>query len=103
MPMRKQVYDVPVQDNGRVILPADLRRRMGIGKGDRLVIEATDESISLTTARERRRRAQDIAAKYKRSKSSSADSFLQEKRSEADRERTELDSRSRREEQRDGT
>ena len=91
MSAEPKVYDIPVQENGRMILPAALRRRLGIEKGDRLVVEDRDGSVSLTTARERRRRAQRIAAKYARAGGGAVDAFLEDKRAEVEREEAELD------------
>lgn len=81
-------YDIAIQDNGRVILPAAFRRKMGIEKGDRLVIEVRDGMASLTTARARRRKAQMIAEKYtdKKSPEGVADAYLAAKRSDIERE-----------------
>ena len=50
-------YDIPVQENGRMALPAALRR--ALGKGDRVVVLATDDGVELTTAQRARRRAQE--------------------------------------------
>ena len=52
-------YDIPVQENGRMILPAELRRALGVGKGDRVVILTTEDGVELTTVRRARRRAQE--------------------------------------------
>ena len=42
-------YEVPLQENGRLILPAELRRMLGVDKGDRVVIRTDGERIELTT------------------------------------------------------
>ena len=76
-------YVIPVQENGRMILPAVLRRRLGLEKGDRVVVEETENGFSLTTSRERRRRSQAIAAKYARGTADVVDRFLADKREEA--------------------
>ena len=52
-------YDIPVQENGRMVLPAELRRALGVGKGERVVIPTTEDGVELTTAQRARRRAQE--------------------------------------------
>ena len=87
-----KTFEVPVQENGRMILPLDLRRRLGLDRGGRLVIEAEGDAIALTTARARRRRAQEIASKYLGGDGGSVvDEFLAEKREAARREIEEVE------------
>ena len=69
-----------------MILPVELRRALGVDKGDRIVIEAEDGRLALTTARPRRRRAQESAARYAAPGRSVVDEFLVEKRREAENE-----------------
>lgn len=87
-----KTFDVPIQENGRMVLPLDLRRRLGLDRGGRLVIEADETGIALTTARARRCRAQEIASKYLSAGGGSVvEEFLAEKRMEAMREAAEID------------
>lgn len=81
-----KTYDVPMQENGRVILPVELRRTLGLAKGDRVLIEADGEDVVLTTAKLRRRRAQAMVARYIKPEDGVVDAFLAEKREEARRE-----------------
>ena len=88
----KRTFEVPVQENRRMILPLDLRRRLGLNRGGRLVIEAGEAGIMLTTARARRRRAQEIARKYAdRGEGSVVEEFIAEKREAARREAEEIE------------
>ncbi|WP_082660052.1 AbrB/MazE/SpoVT family DNA-binding domain-containing protein [Aureimonas sp. AU40] len=80
------VYELPLQDNGRVVLPAALRKALGLMKGDKVLVEAEGDQVTLTTARLRRKRAQEIAKKYAQPGVSIVEEFLQEKRAEAARE-----------------
>ena len=79
-------YEVPLQENGRMILPAELRQLLGVGKGDRVVIQAEGQRIELTTAA----RARDLARERVRQRFPGAtgvvDEFLAERRAEAVRE-----------------
>ena len=81
-----KIYEIPLQENGRMILPVELRRTLDVDKGDRVVIEVEDERLTLTTARLRRRRAQESAARYAVPERSVVDEFLVEKRREAENE-----------------
>lgn len=81
-----KLYELPIQENGRVVLPAELRKILGLSKGDKVLIEAEGDEVKLTTARLRRKRAQGIARKYARPGVSVVDEFLAEKRVEAERE-----------------
>lgn len=79
-------YVVPLQENGRMILPADLRQTLGVGKGDRIVLRAEGDRIELTTARHERRRAQEIFRRYVPAGAQVVDEFIAERRAEARRE-----------------
>lgn len=81
-----KTYEVPMQESGRVILPTELRRMLGLQKGDRVLIEADGENFVLTTARIRRRRAQALVAQHITPKDGMVDEYLAEKRQEAERE-----------------
>ena len=79
-------FEVPLQENGRMILPAELRQLLGVGKGDRVVIQTEGQRIELTTAA----RARDLARERVRRRFPDAagvvDEFLAERRAEAVRE-----------------
>ena len=86
-----RTYEVPMQESGRVILPVELRKTLGLQKGDRVLIEADGETITLTTARLRRRRAQALVARHLQSSGSVVDDFLREKQEEVERENERLE------------
>jgi AbrB family looped-hinge helix DNA binding protein len=81
-----KIYELPMQENGRVVLPAELRKSLGLTKGDKVMIEAEGDIVTLTTARLRRKRAQVIAKRYAQPGVSVVEEFLAEKRTEAARE-----------------
>ena len=84
-------YEVPVQENGRMILPAELRHSLGIGKGDRVVLQRTGDRIELTTARLSRAQARARVKARFPDATDVVDEFLEERRAEARREAEELD------------
>ena len=80
-------YDVPVQENGRMILPIELRRLLGVEKGDRIVLEASEDGeVRLTTARRTRREAQRRFQALFPDTPSVVDDLIAEKRAEVVRE-----------------
>lgn len=79
-------FEVPLSENGRMILPAELRQALGVGKGDRVVLQRVDDRIELTTARLSRARAQARIRAQFPDATGVVDEFLAERREEAARE-----------------
>ena len=69
---------MPIQQNDRLVLSDTLRHKMGIWKGDRLMMEDRDSAESLATVHERRCCVRKVAAKYAHTDTSkgAVDSFL---------------------------
>ncbi len=84
-------YEVPVQENGRMILPVELRQALELGRGDRVVLQRVDDRIELTTARLSRARAQARIRAQFPDVENVVDEFLAERRAEAQREVAEMD------------
>ena len=79
-------YEVPLQENGRMILPVELRQALGVEKGDRVVLQRMGDRIELTTARLSRAQAQARIREQFPDAQNVVDEFLAERRSEAGRE-----------------
>lgn len=75
-----------VSEGGRVVIPAELRARHGIAIGDSLLWVEDEQGLRLVSPRAALRRAQQIAAKYKRAGVDEVDEFIRDKRAEAARE-----------------
>ena len=75
-----------VSEGGRVVIPAELRARHGIAIGDSLLWVEDEQGLRLVTPRAALRRAQQLAAKYKRPGVDEVDEFIRDKRAEAARE-----------------
>lgn len=84
-------YEVPVQENGRMILPADLRQELGVGKGSRVVLQRVGDRIELTTARLSRAQARARVRARFPDATNVVDEFLAERRAEAQRENAEAE------------
>ena len=75
-----------VSEGGRVVIPAELRARHGIAIGDSLLWVEDEQGLRLVSPRAALRRAQQLAAKYKRPGVDEVDEFIRDKRAEAARE-----------------
>ena len=71
---------------GRVLIPAEFRRSLGLRPDEPLQIYAVDGELRIVSRLQGIRRAQAIAAKYQQPGHSVVDEFITEKRDEAARE-----------------
>jgi AbrB family looped-hinge helix DNA binding protein len=72
---------VKVAPNGRLVLPAQVRQRMGIEEGGNLILDETEEGVVLRTLEQVVRRAQAISRRVLAGKAGvSVDDFLAERR-----------------------
>ena len=79
---------IPVGENGRMNLPADIRRRLGIeGKG-KVILEETPDGLRLTSQAERLARVREIMKPYLGGPSM-VDELIRERRAEAAAEEAE--------------
>ncbi|MBT9331091.1 AbrB/MazE/SpoVT family DNA-binding domain-containing protein [Paracidobacterium acidisoli] len=53
-----------VNENGRVVIPAEYRRAMGIKKGDEVILSMDKHELHITTLRQRVAKAQERMARY---------------------------------------
>jgi AbrB family looped-hinge helix DNA binding protein len=75
---------VTVTANGRMSLPADIRRRLGLSGGGALLVEETTDGIVLRTVAQSIAHAQALARKYTGDKpEASVDAFLANRRAES--------------------
>lgn len=81
------VAHVKVAANGRVCIPADVRARLGIKDGDKLVLDETEEGLFLRTLDQSVRSAQALVRKLRQNGANlSVDDFIAERRREAELE-----------------
>ena len=75
---------VTIMANGRMSLPADIRKRLGLSAGGALLVEETSDGIVLRTVAQSIARAQALAREYTADKpDASVDAFLASRRSES--------------------
>lgn len=75
---------VTITPNGRMSLPADIRKRLGVSGGGALLIEETSEGLVLRTVAQSIAHAQALARKYTSDKpEASVDAFLAKRRAES--------------------
>ena len=69
--------------NGRLVIPAPLRRALDIAPGDELVLTLTDGEVRITTRDRAIARAQERVREYTGGEGSLVDDLLEERRAEA--------------------
>ncbi len=75
---------VKIAANGRLVLPAGLRRRLGLADGGELVVEETESGVLLRTVAQSVAQARDLARRYTANKpDASVDAFLTKRRSDS--------------------
>ena len=78
---------IKVTSAGRITLPADVRRRHGLGHGGEVMIEDLGDTIVLRTVDEVVARTQAVAQRLVEGKQgASVDDFLADRRCESERE-----------------
>lgn len=76
-------YQVNITASGRMSLPAELRKRLGLSGGGKLLVEETSDAIVLRTTAQAVAHAQAIVRKYTGDNpDSSVDAFLANRRKE---------------------
>jgi AbrB family looped-hinge helix DNA binding protein len=68
---------------GRVVLPAEYRRALGLREGDEVILRLTDGEVRILSPRQAIQRAQELVDRYVPSGRSLADELIAERRQEA--------------------
>jgi len=77
-------YRVSVAANGRLLLPAEVRKRLGLADGGELLLEETPEGLMLRTIAQAVAHAQAIALRYTANNpNASVDAFLAQRRADS--------------------
>lgn len=82
--MQQTSFDVRVAQNGRVVLPKQVREALGITGEGKVTIALTDEGVQLHPMSMHVRRAQELYRKHARN-AGSVDDFLEQRRIDQER------------------
>lgn len=78
------IVQVNITPNGRMSLPADIRKRLGLTSGGAVYLDETDDGVVLRTAAQAVTRAQDLAQRYTASNpDASVETFLAGRRQDS--------------------
>jgi AbrB family looped-hinge helix DNA binding protein len=80
---------VRIAPGGRVVIPAEFRKALGVEVGDDMVMELTNGELRLRSFDAALKRVQEIVRKYVPEGVSLADELIRERREEAAREDSE--------------
>jgi len=72
-----------VNENGRVVIPASFRKRLGIRVGDDLVLRIEGDELRITTLKRNIERAQRLVRKHVKPGTSLVDELIAERREAA--------------------
>ena len=72
-----------VNENGRVVIPASFRKRLGIRVGDEVVLQIQDDELRITTLKRNIEHAQRLVRKHVKPGTSLVDELLAERREAA--------------------
>ncbi len=76
-----------LNENGRVVIPSEMRSALGIRAGDELVMRIEDDELRITTLERRVERAQNQVARLKKGRGSLVDDLITMRREAARHER----------------
>jgi AbrB family looped-hinge helix DNA binding protein len=75
-----------ITSGGRIVIPAELRRAMGLKDGDEVLVRLEEGELRISTRRQRLKRAQAMVRSRLDADRSLADELVAERRVEAARE-----------------
>src|SRR5471030_2567030 len=76
-------YDARIDLNGRIVLPAPIRHRLGVGPGDDVVLRVEKDGVRVTSVAAAVKEAQAIVRRHARGGQSAVDDLLEWRRAEA--------------------
>ncbi len=78
--------NIRVADGGRIVIPAEVRKRLGMDVGAELVMTVEDDHATIMNANAARRRARQRVRRYVEPGVSLSEELMAERRKEAQRE-----------------
>jgi len=82
-----QRVKLKIAGNGRVVIPAEFRRALGVAGGGEIILRWEDDELRITTMKQNVERAQRRAKRYLKPDVSLVDELIAERREAAKRER----------------
>ena len=83
MPLRSKVK---IAKNGRLVIPAEFRKALGVAAGGEIVLRWEDDELRISTMKQNVERAQRHARQHLKRGESVVDEFIAERRQAAKRE-----------------
>jgi AbrB family looped-hinge helix DNA binding protein len=77
------MLSMKMSDGGRVVIPAEIRKALGLKEGDTVLWELVDGEARLTTQLQRMRKAQAMVRRHVPQGVSLVDELIRERRAEA--------------------
>ncbi len=79
------VIAVQVSHGGRIVIPAEIRQKMGVSIGDQVLLSWSDEAheLRIATRAQRLQRTRDLVKPYANAKGSVVDALIRERRQAA--------------------
>lgn len=77
-----QQSSTKVDRHGRVVIPAEYRRALGLREGDEVMLQLDDGALRIFTRSEAIRRAQELVTKRTKGERSLVDELITERRAE---------------------
>jgi AbrB family looped-hinge helix DNA binding protein len=84
--MATQQIRLKLSENGRVVIPAHVRKDLGVESGGEILLERQKDGYRLTTRRQRIREAQETIRRYIKPGVSLVDELIAERREAAKHE-----------------
>jgi AbrB family looped-hinge helix DNA binding protein len=84
--MAMQEIRLKLSENGRVVIPAHVRKDLGVESGGEILLERQKDGYRLTTRRQRIKEAQETIRRYIKPGVSLVDELIAERREAAKRE-----------------
>ena len=75
-----------IDRNGRVVIPSEYRKALGLNLGDEVILDLEDGELRLFSLDQAIERGQELVLKYAPEGVSLADELIAERRAEAERE-----------------
>jgi AbrB family looped-hinge helix DNA binding protein len=79
-------YRTRVTEGGRLVIPAEIRRQLGLQPGAEVVLDVTNEELRIRSVRQAIENAQLLVRRYVTSSTSLADELISERHEAARRE-----------------